>query len=414
MGCLISQTQVAASDVFVNGSMTLRSDVKIGEQPEAFLRTELQTEYYNSDSAFGIKANIGLLHASANEVSEAYAKTMQISWSINADTLLTGGWSTESWGRADELNPVDFAFPEDRRWRYYEAKEDRKTARLNLGLKHYWGDSTLTLLVFPKAINHDFPESDSPWCDRSCQQNTLEGQQTLFEQQGFTVQTEDAQTSTATEAALRFSSRLGSLDYALSGYYGSDHWQRVQRTWLSPTSVVLQPLTKQNWNIGLDGAYALNDWVVRGELAYLNDVALPLLPTSEAYGTDQDGLHESPIVSGVIAIEHNGPWGIFANLQLLHTALLDDTPAAYLPREFKMTSLLLSKTFYSPEIDVEFLTVRDQGKHGSFSNLLLDWHINMNWRVGGGYIHFSGNDPLDDYGYFAHNNRFYLRTHYTF
>ena len=326
-----------------------------------------------------------------------------LTWQLNENIDLLLGKTSQVWGRLDELTALDFPFAEDLRWRYWDAIEHRKRSRWTLGKNIYWGSHSLTLLLFPEAQSHRQEVVADGWCDDVCRWSYRDEQAQAFAASGFTVVTETDKGGQRPEFALRWTGLLGSVDVGLSAYYGSDHWPRVERRWQGLNTVALRRVVQQDYAAGIDMAYSIRDWVLRGELAYRHTVALPLESSSVAYQHDDDGFIEVDAPSLSVAVEKNLPAAVRANMQYLYTDF-GQTGAAIIPRSTHGATLFLEKIFYAHNIVLDNTLLYDIEHRGYYSRLRLVWSPYQGGEFGIEGLYFKGENVQRDYGYLAHNN----------
>lgn len=376
-------------------------------------RARLILENYISPENKNFYANIdlGFYHHAQENLSEAYVTNAKLNWHYSDNTTAFVGLLRETWGRVDELNAVNFAYAEDKRWRFLYKKDIRQLARAGAGINWKSFDHSLTFTVYPKAFQHKQPEITSSWCDSHCVLSDIKNQQALYTQQGITADIV-AKDSSDAEIALRFQSRWKDLDYALSAFYGNDHATRIARTWISPNTVQLREISPQNLHLGIDGAYSIGPVVLRGEMGYYHKTRLAIAPETSEFLLDDDGYRPTDLFATAIALEHNAPWDIFINLQYLYTHIDKDRSLFIAPQDSQLTSILITKTLYSPEITYKWQSTYDREEKGVFHNIDVSWNISQQWTLSLGKNHFNGQKAISDYRLLEKNNHFYLTTTY--
>ncbi len=349
--------------------------------------------------------------ANQNNSSNLAIKKAKINWSLNQQFSFSLGIDQQTWGRADELNPTDFAFAQDRETFYLEDKQQRKLSREFLSLEYQADDSALSLMYFPKSQANTLPALESIWCDEFCQLSQLEGQKRSYEAAGSNVIIAKKKESNH-ELGIRYTDRIQALDIGLSYFYGNDHWQRISRSFTGPNEVTLQGFSPKTSMTGLDFAFSIAGIAARSEVAYFNKVKFNLIPTSESFLTSPDGLIESKVLSSILSIDFHALNSTYFNIQYLYTDI-KSKELILIPAEINVTTLVVSHEWFEPEIKLEMKSSYDRDNSSWFSQLNIQWQINYQHNIVLGYQKFNGNDSLG-YGNFKNNNSINLTTQYLF
>ncbi len=408
---LLGTTQVSA-DWYSTGELKFRVDGRENGRSDVLGRAQVEVVgsfVENVTLRMEFEANSEATTSSP----DAEIRNLLLTWQAVEFASLFVGWQQQVWGRADEINPLDFAFAEDRRWYYLEDRDERSMTRFSIGSQFVWGDSRLSLFYFPKAEQDLLPEEDSIWCDRTCEYQKPDYQKNLFTDMGFVVQ-QDARSEPDNEWAARFTSRVGEIDYGAAVYYGSDHLTRTERIFVAPAVVQLNTREFQSLSYGVDAAYAWDGFVFRTEIAQYNDVVLYLKPTSPQYALDEDGLQEVDATAAILSMDYTTETDWYFNVQYQDVWLSEQEAMLILPRELKLATAQIAKTFYDPEVKVEWTTLFDDDKDGGFTKLAVQWQKTMQWSLSVGALVFKGKNDIEDYGFFEKNNSLYFSTHYRF
>ncbi len=407
LGLIILAHPVVAE---MNGGGSLQGRVGESYENSFFAKGDLTLfgNWYDAKNRFSIKIDthaiygLGSLDANDFRVNKAL-----ISWNVTSNWEIFLGRTTEIWGRLDELSALDFPFAEDLRWKYWETPSSRKLARTVIGQEVYWGNQTISLLLFPKSQDHSQANLDSGWCDQSCQWNQFETQTAFFQNQGFSVTTAPKDEANA-EGAVRWTGLMGDTDFGWTAYYGSDHWSRISRQLQPNQTVTLRSANFQSWSTGLDGAKTFGDWVIRGELAYRDKVAIPFEPSSNVYAIDNDGFAERSVVSVASALETMWMDGVRTNIQVLYSAVQGTDTNLVLPGEINAATAFIEKTFYENNITLQSRFIYDFDHSGYHNRSKLAWSPQQGSEIALEISVFKGNDKLRNYGYLAQNNGIFV------
>lgn len=349
--------------------------------------------------------------ANQTESANFAIRKAKVNWSLNQKATVSLGIDQQTWGRADELNPTDFAFAQDREIFYLEDKQQRKLSREFVSLEYQDNDSALTLLYFPKSQANTLPALDSIWCDEFCQLSQLEGQKRSYEAAGASVIIAKEKESNH-ELGIRYTDRIQSLDIGLSYFYGNDHWQRISRSFTGSNEVTLQGFSPKTSMTGLDFALSAAGIAARAEVAYFNKVKFSLIPSSAFFLTSPDGLIDSKVLSSILSIDFHALNSTYFNIQYLYTDIKSNE-AILLPTEINLTTLVVSHEWFEPEIKLEIKSSYDRDNSSWFSQLSMQWQINYQHNIVVGYQNFNGDDALG-YDNFKNNNSINLTTQYLF
>ncbi len=347
---------------------------------------------------------------SENQTQRSEIEKLEIEWHFYKNWSLSFGKTKQSWGRADEINPTDFAFAEDKRWRFFERKKDRKLSRSFVSIDYSSFDDTLSFMVFPKHQEHRLPLTDSNWCEEACRLNHLGYLSLQYQQMGFDV-TPRVNNSERKEFALRWTSRLGEVDYGVNYYYGSDHYKRLTRNFVSATQLVIEPVQYRYPMIGIELARSFGPATVRLEAAKLNQVPFYLSSANVDFLLDDDGIERFGVWSSVLSVDFFAWNDIYFNFQYLKTKL----PQAEIitPTETNLSTLMISKEWFDPEIKVEARWAYDRETHSSFSEFALKWQFTMQWQAKLGLLDFSG-ESTAGFGEFEQHRGVFVSTQYVF
>jgi len=349
----------------------------------------------------------------ANQInsSKIAIKKAKINWSLNQKFAFSLGLDQQTWGRADELNPTDFAFAQDRERFYLEEKQQRKLSRKFISLDYQADDSALSLMYFPKSQTNILPTLDSIWCEKFCQLSQLEGQKISYEAAGYNVILAQKKESNH-EVGIRYTDRIQSLDIGLSYFYGNDHWQRISRQFTGENEVTLQAFSPKTSMLGIDFAFSVSGIAARTEVAYFNKVKFSLLPSSESFLTSPDGLIDSKLLSSIVSIDFHAWDSIYFNIQYLYTDI-KSKQSILAPAEINLTTLVMSREWFEPEIKLEMASSYDRDNSSWFYQLNVKWQLNYQQNIILGYQKFNGDDSLG-YGNFKDSNSINLTTQYLF
>jgi len=412
LALLLSAPVLASAGWNHTGTVNLRMDAREAGESALLGRAAVEASGELSER-LSLQMEVEGNGETSVEGASAELRTLLLDWQVHDAVHLFAGWQQQVWGRADEVNPLDFAFAEDTRWYYLEPRAQRKLARLSAGTRIEWGDSSLALFYFPESSRNHLADADSIWCEGTCDFADPDFQRDQFAALGFAVNTSKA-SAPRHEWAGRYTSRLGGLDFGAAVYYGTDHRQRVERTFVAPGVVELETKEYQSLSYGVDAAYALGDVVARAELARYQDVKLYIDSELPRYLADADGLTETDATAAILSLDYTAPGDIYLNLQYQDVWLGEPEDEVILPRELNLATFQIAKTFYDPDVKIEWTTLYDIGKEGGFSKLEARWQMDMQWMLSVGCLAFDGEDSAEDYGAFRKNNSVYLATQYQF
>lgn len=373
----------------------------------------LATEWASQSGEWQLDAQARGIYLYNLDDSNVMVDSLLLKWSPNDHLETYVGVTSQVWGRLDELTAIDFPFAEERQWQYWDSLKNRKRSRTLIGQNIFWGNQSLTLMLFPEPAQNEPENISNGWCDEVCLWADINEQSRLFSDIGFNVQFDDRPQEDKPEMAFRWTGLAGDIDLGTTVYYGSDHYNRVARRFIDNQTVALYEPVIQDWSAGFDAAYSISSWVLRAELAYRNTVALPLEPTSETYLLDDDGFNDTTATSIAAAVETTILNSIRLNFQYLFTDF-DDQTDAIIPRETHASTLFLEKNIYEFNLIVDNLLIYDIEHKGYHNKLRALWSPYQGGQFGAELLLFKGDNPKRNYGFLSANNGLNLTYHHEF
>jgi hypothetical protein len=331
----------------------------------------------------------------------------------NLDVKL--GRQIVNWGRSDTLRVVDVVNPLDNREPGLIDIEDLRRPVGAARVDYYWGSWNLSALVIPElrfdddpVYGNDFYPSPVPIpSDRP----THWGGTPEF---GFAL-----------------NGFFTGWDLSFYGGRFMDNAAVVEyETLVIPMPppadpiVVLMPFLRHDrfWMAGAGGNYAFGSWLVKGELAYFDDIeaniaADNLNPAFYPEGSPNQFPATTSRVDVMGGVEYYGFEETTIALEVVNRHIVDfadEVPGDY-GRNSVETALRYTADFFNARLHVTALGIAfgEKAQDGSVVRLEANYDLRDALVVGGGILLFQKGDP-ELINQFARNDRLFLQIKYSF
>jgi len=358
-------------------------------------QNQLQANGNYSFSMFESKAALRLKHdfILANDTEMEFSiEELFIVMAPNELIKITAGKKLTFFSKTDEINPLDFATPEDYSYFLHFDKAQRAMANNLLQIDLLLTDTAnLSFFYFPEHKKNKLPAAESQWSTNT--QWDLSRYQIIQDENGQKAQT---------AAILSLVDFFG--DWSVVAFYGQPLLPQYEKVLvLSPTpSIYFKESTERHFASGFSWAHATSFFTFRFEYAY---------HTNNSYIADEAYLNlPRPYYQTVGAIEYLAESGFACNLQYVREEIIDYDIVISQKQIVDFFTLQLSDSLAIDELLYKFrFALPATSNEGFYGKLLLEYSVGDHYLISGGYAFFTG-EGLD--GLFSqYKNNSYLFAH---
>ena len=335
------------------------------------------------------------------ELREAYFSVMFGSFELKA------GKTIVNWGRADDINPIDLANPEDFSEFYTIDKIDRKIPVLMIDAAYFVGNMTLEAVYIPFFEPAVIPDT-GPWAQygfRQLRDLFPDSYGRIDFQKKDDEGKKDIENS---ETAVRLSGIFGSFDMGLVFFYGYNDYPALSYTPDSDGQPIFDVTYEKFRGYGTDFEYTIAGYGFRGEILFRDNILYALTPTMEGL------VNEKAVdVQSVIGLDKFYGENFYVNIQMIFNRIFDYKAEMVSDRNYRV----VSATFEEKFLNEELLTAIDI----SYGLDEEDWMITPRVEyyftydfVGEIGAYFFAGDEDTQAGQFKENDMVYVRLTYAF
>ncbi len=310
---------------------------------------------------------------SSFELTESYFDYFADSWDVRV------GRQIIAWGKADGLRITDIICPQDFSLGLSQDLQDSRLAVDAFKFSFFPDCFDLELIYLPFIAKAEYPLADSLW-------NVV----------GYKGVKHNLPTKTleAAQIAGRLGKNLGSLDFAVSGYY---FWLPVQT--LSDGNLVID--YKRTGFFGLEASASQGSFVYRLESAYYQRKFFAM------------GKVEKPWVDALLGVDcyPGGDWTIMA--QFSADLVCDYSTAVQRDESESLLTLTLKKKVFRQQLEFSAQVVNSLVDQDIFCKFSSDYDCSQGLHILVGYDYYDG-ERKGDFGKFADNSMAWCKAEYSF
>lgn len=247
------------------------------------------------------------------------------------------------WGRLDGIKLLDVLNPQNFREFILDDFGNSRISLWSAYLDMSFGDWRMELAAIPDYSAHEIPEPGA-WFE-------LQAPRFRFGASPATpalpTATDGSRSSREDGAlGLRLSRPLGRVDVSVLAYSGSDH-EPLGRLRPEREGLVLERFHRRRELLGFSMETALGGMALRAEAGFQLD------RTFNARAAGGLSTVEGDQLSGALAADIDGPFGVLVNLQFLWDEILDAPPGLVRPDRDRLTTLFLRRGFLYDTLRLE-------------------------------------------------------------
>ncbi len=330
----------------------LEAELTLEEEPPAFLPVSKHRVF--------IPLNLFLLANPDLETNDHLVRRLGLGYTYNNRLTVYAGREVFSWGKTDEINPVDVLNGQDFSRFLSIDKADRKMPREAALIQFSGDDWSLTAIALEGIGQNTFADGESDWCRGACQEAALTAS---------AASEHESQKFESFEFGTRALFSFRGFDLGLYGFHIGSRQPIFTYQAVGPQTVQVtehNPQKTLHPAFGFDAQTTLGRYGLRAETLYEHNAVEQRAFAVERIGQDPE---QTSNLRYVLGVDTPVDSDFYANLQwggkhfATSSSTEEDLPIKTEPRAF--FTVLLRHNFFEGDVTLQLRGTHDTDDGGS-------------------------------------------------